>query len=59
MGVAANVLARVLNRHRWIGYVGLAIIAYVACDMIFRGVFELKPVIRWAMAMLYGGGGEL
>jgi YjbE family integral membrane protein len=52
MGAAANVLARVLNHHRWIGYVGLVIIVYVAYDMIYRGLLELKPVIRAALALL-------
>ncbi len=43
MGVAANVIARLLNRHRWIAYVGLAIILYVALDMIWRGFLEVQP----------------
>src|SRR5712672_1247028 len=43
MGVAANMVARLLQKHRWIGYVGLAIILYVACEMIYRGANELKP----------------
>jgi predicted tellurium resistance membrane protein TerC len=34
-----------LERHRWIAYGGLAIILYVACEMIYRGAHELKPVI--------------
>jgi YjbE family integral membrane protein len=41
MGVAANVIARLLHRHRWIAYVGLAIIVYVALDMIWRGAWEI------------------
>jgi YjbE family integral membrane protein len=41
MGVAANFIAKLLNRHRWIAYVGLAIILYVALDMIWRGAVEL------------------
>ena len=41
MGVAANVIARLLNRHRWIAYIGLAIILYVALDMIWRGAWEI------------------
>ena len=45
MGVAATFIARLLNRHRWIAYVGLAIILYVAIDMIWRGVLELYPVL--------------
>ena len=43
MGVAASLVARLLNRHRWIAYVGLAIILYVACDMIWRGAHEVWP----------------
>ena len=43
MGVAASFIARLLNRHRWIAYVGLAIILYVACDMIWRGAVEVQP----------------
>ncbi len=37
MGVTANYIARLLERYTWIGYLGLAIIAYVAIDMIWRG----------------------
>src|SRR5581483_5014821 len=43
MGVAANFIARLLQRQRWIAYVGLAIILYVALDMIWRGFLEVKP----------------
>lgn len=42
MGVAANFIAGLLNKHRWIAYVGLAIILYVAGDMIWRGLVEVK-----------------
>ncbi len=42
MGVAASFIARLLNKHRWIAYVGLAIILYVAGDMIWRGFVEVK-----------------
>jgi YjbE family integral membrane protein len=52
MGVAANVVARLLQKHRWIAYVGLAIILYIACEMIYRGAYELKPVVRAAVALL-------
>ncbi|HEX5210229.1 MAG TPA: TerC family protein [Pseudolabrys sp.] len=43
MGFAANLVARLLARHRWIAYIGLAIVLYVACDMIWRGALELRP----------------
>ncbi len=45
MGVAADMLGRILQKQRWIAYVGLAIIVYVAFDMIYRGSLELAPVI--------------
>ncbi|HET9717805.1 MAG TPA: TerC family protein [Pseudolabrys sp.] len=43
MGVAASIIARLLNRYRWIAYVGLAIILYVAVDMVWRGFLEIEP----------------
>ena len=45
MGLAASFIAKLLNRHRWIAYVGLAIILYVALDMIWRGILEIYPVL--------------
>ena len=45
MGLAASFIAKLLNRYRWIGYVGLAIILYVALHMIWRGILELYPVV--------------
>jgi len=43
MGIAANFIARLLNKHRWIAYVGLVIILYVSLDMIYRGALEVMP----------------
>jgi YjbE family integral membrane protein len=43
MGVAASLIARVLQKHRWIAYVGLLVILYVALDMIYRGSLEVWP----------------
>jgi YjbE family integral membrane protein len=45
MGVAASFIAHLLQRHRWIAYVGLAVIVYVAFDMIWRGYVEVAPHI--------------
>ena len=45
MGVAATFIARLLNKHRWIAYVGLAVILYVALEMIWRGYHEVAPFI--------------
>ncbi|MBW8788482.1 YjbE family putative metal transport protein [Rhizobium laguerreae] len=41
MGVASNFVAKLLNRFRWIGWIGLAIIVYVALDMIWSGGEQL------------------
>ncbi|MBO9714738.1 TerC family protein [Sphingomonas sp.] len=38
MGLAANLIARVIDRYRWIGFVGLAVILWVAVRMIYEGV---------------------
>ncbi len=45
MGIAANFIARLLGKHRWIAYVGLAIILYVSLDMIYRGALEVMPYL--------------
>ena len=37
MGIAASVIARILNRYAWISYAGLFIVLYVALNMIWRG----------------------
>lgn len=37
MGVAANVIARYIERFRWIAWFGLAVIVYVAGKMIYEG----------------------
>ncbi len=37
MGVAANIIAKYIERYRWIAYVGLAVIVYVAVKMIYEG----------------------
>jgi YjbE family integral membrane protein len=37
MGAAAEVIARLLERWRWISYLGLAIVIYVALSMIWNG----------------------
>jgi YjbE family integral membrane protein len=44
MGVAASFIARLLQKHRWIAYVGLAVILYVAVEMIFRGILDIMKV---------------
>lgn len=45
MGVAANVIAKYIERFRWIGWFGLAVIVYVALKMIWEGFHEVAPVV--------------
>jgi YjbE family integral membrane protein len=42
MGVAANFIARYIERYRWIAYVGLLVILYVAGTMIYDGIVHPK-----------------
>ncbi|WP_298671131.1 TerC family protein [uncultured Sphingomonas sp.] len=37
MGLAANWIARIIDRYRWIAYVGLAVILFVALKMMYEG----------------------
>ena len=46
MGIAANFIAQYIERYRWIAYVGLAVIVYVAGKMIWEGWYEVAPVVR-------------
>jgi YjbE family integral membrane protein len=52
MGLAASLIARLLQRQRWIAYLGLAVILYVALDMMVRGAQELRPLVRAAVVAL-------
>ena len=45
MALAASLIARILDRYRWIGYAGLAVVFYVAASMIFLGAAEVVPLI--------------
>src|SRR3712207_3640646 len=49
MGIAASYIARLLQRYRWIAYVGLAIILYVAIKMIYEGWVEVAPFVNSAV----------
>ena len=45
MGVAANVIARYIDRYRWIAWVGLVVILWVALRMIYEGAGHVAPVV--------------
>jgi YjbE family integral membrane protein len=45
MGLASSFIAGLLNRYRWLAWVGLAIILYVALSMVLRGGNELLGLL--------------
>jgi YjbE family integral membrane protein len=51
MGLAANLIARVIDRHRWIAYVGLAVILWVACSMVYDGLTDRRVGVLPALGV--------
>ncbi len=52
MGMAAAFIAKLLNKHHWIAYIGLGIILFVAVKMIFNGLEEVfEQLAAPAMAL--------
>jgi predicted tellurium resistance membrane protein TerC len=49
MAVAAQMIARLIDRHRWIAYVGLAIVLFVAVKMIWEGGLEVLDAMHGAV----------
>jgi YjbE family integral membrane protein len=47
MGVAATYIAKLLHKHRWIGFVGLFIVLYVAAHMIWEGHRQVVVDLGW------------
>jgi YjbE family integral membrane protein len=45
MGLAASFIARLLSKYRWIAYIGLLVIVYVALKMIWQGWAEVQPMV--------------
>lgn len=45
MGIAANFIARYIERYRWIAYVGLVVILYVAAKMVWEGAHQVWPLL--------------
>ena len=46
MGLAANLMANLLERYRWIAWIGLLIVLYVAASMIWHGAFDVAEAVR-------------
>jgi YjbE family integral membrane protein len=55
MGIAANIIAKYIERYRWIAWIGLAVIVYVAGKMIYDGWVDPQlGVGRYIYAMIGG-----
>lgn len=48
MGLAATAIAALLERYRWIGYVGLALILFVAAEMCWKGAHDVLGLVGLA-----------
>ena len=48
MGLAANFIAKYIERYRWLAWLGLLVILYVAGDMIYQGSHEVVAFTRKA-----------
>ena len=55
MGVAATYIAGLLTRFRWIAWVGLLIILYVAVKMLYEGADQVLGFTLPHIPLLYGG----
>lgn len=59
MGFAASFIARLLHRFRWIAYIGLLVILYVALEMTLKGAYGQWPDQFSFLSALFGEPGAL
>jgi predicted tellurium resistance membrane protein TerC len=45
MGLAANLVARLVQTYHWIAWIGLMVILYVALRMIWDGWYQVAPIV--------------
>lgn len=57
MGFAASFVARLLSKYRWIAYIGLLVILYVAIKMLLDGLVDQFPAQFGFLGGLFGGHG--
>ncbi|MBK7161928.1 MAG: TerC family protein [Sphingomonadales bacterium] len=55
MGIAANIIAKYIERYRWIAWIGLAVIVYVAIKMIYDGWVDPQLGLGKFIAPMIGG----
>jgi YjbE family integral membrane protein len=59
MGFAASFIARLLHKYRWIAYVGLAVILYVAIEMTLKGAYGQWPEALSFLSGWFGPPGAM
>jgi YjbE family integral membrane protein len=59
MGFAASFIARLLHKHRWIAYVGLLVILYVAIEMTLKGAYGQWPEQLSFLSAWFGAPGAM
>jgi predicted tellurium resistance membrane protein TerC len=51
MGIAASFIAKLLERHRWIAWVGLVIVLYIALKLIWEGGHDVWQRWPWLQSL--------
>jgi YjbE family integral membrane protein len=59
MGLAASFIARLLHKYRWIAYVGLLVILYVAIEMTLKGAYGQWPEQLSFLSAWFGAPGAM
>ena len=54
MAFAATAIMHVLSRYPWISWLGLLVLVYVACEMMFRGVFDINHGVGPMLGLIEG-----
>jgi YjbE family integral membrane protein len=59
MGFAASFIARLLHKYRWIAYIGLLVILYVAIEMTLKGAYGQWPEQLSFLSAWFGAPGQM
>ncbi len=54
MACAATLIMKLLTRHHWISWLGLAVLIYVSAEMLFRGAFDANYGIGPMLGLVDG-----
>ena len=49
MGLAANLVAKLVQRYHWIAWIGLLVILYVALKMFWEGAHQVAPIVATSL----------